>query len=339
MEAAKIYVIDGKFAIELKAFAKIINYSPTALLDIVRRLLSKRIRIGIKWKKKWYILLPDMRRFLQLLDGKEVPDQIITTPSNHDIDLEKNWVEVVKRYPALLPKRDNEELARPRYNLPPVSPNPATGQLFMVQSSTLNSKTDLLITNVKNNNYRATTAYSYGYQISYDPKLMSTFDPGTAGSLNSTQLPQAFFEVCRALDAAENLRNGANPGVAPRNNISTTVSFDTGTIAVAATLPVVVSVGGDGSATISISDYLTGYSTFDGGGGDLKSTHLAAALYEISNILANAEKAVTPATDQPNNIQIVVDKEAGNAQVNANIPFTTSAAANGDVVISAIDYL
>ena len=188
--------------------------------------------------------------------------------------------------------------------------------------------------------FPATTDYKYGYYIIYDETKMSIFDPGTSESLKSTQVPQAFFEVCRALDAAENARNGANPGLTPRRNLSTTVSFDTGTIAVAATIPIVVSIQSDGTIQVVANDYLGGtYSTFANGGGDLTSSNLIAAFLETASMLSAAEKAVTPIENQPNNIQIQVDVEAGSATVSGNLPFTTLAASNGDVTIHAIDYL
>jgi hypothetical protein len=169
---------------------------------------------------------------------------------------------------------------------------------------------------------------------------MSTFDPGTDGTLKATQLPAAFFEIARALDAAEQDRNGANPGLTPRRNIATTVSFDTGTISVAATLPIIPTPQTDGSIKIAVQDYLgSTYSEFDNGGGDLGSDSIMEAFLEIASLLAAAEKAVTPTDSQPNNVQVNFDLEAGNSTISANIPFTSVAASNGDVTIKAIDYL
>ncbi|MCC5670884.1 hypothetical protein LC653_45850 [Nostoc sp. CHAB 5784] len=182
------------------------------------------------------------------------------------------------------------------------------------------------------------TFYKYGYYIHYDQNKMSIFDPGTAGTLKSTQIPQALFEVARALDAAENLRNGANPGLPPRRNLSTTVSFDTGTIAIAATLPISTGIQVGGSVGVAVSDYLgTTYSAFTNGGGDLSSDTLPEALLEVASVLAAAEKAVTPAENQPNNVQIIFDLETASATISANLPFNTAAGTTGDVVIQAID--
>lgn len=216
----------------------------------------------------------------------------------------------------------------------PVSSSVAVG------SSPLSSKTLINFIPSNQGSFPATTDYKYGYYIHYDPNKMSIFDPGTAGTLKSTQLPQAFFEVARSLDAAENLRNGANPGLPPRRNLSTTVSFDTGTIAIAATLPISTSIQTGGSVGVVVSDYLgTTYSAFTNGGGDLTSDTLPEALLEIGSLLAAAEKAVTPAENQPNNVQIIFDLETSSATISANLPFTTSAGTTGNVVIIAIDYL
>ncbi|MCG6135731.1 MAG: hypothetical protein MET45_13895 [Nostoc sp. LLA-1] len=188
--------------------------------------------------------------------------------------------------------------------------------------------------------FPATTDYKYGYYIFYSEERMSVFDPGEDGTLRATQLPSAFFEVARAMDAAEQNRNGANPGLAPRRNLATTVSFDTGTISVAATLPIIVSTETDGSIKIVAQDYLgSTYSGFDGGGGDLKADTIMEAFLEIASKLAAAEKLVVPTDSQPDNIQVSFDSESGTANISANIPFTSEAANDGDVVIIAIDYL
>lgn len=215
-------------------------------------------------------------------------------------------------------------------------------EAFELNSSTLSPKNSTSFVPLSQGEFRATSEYKYGYYITYNPLLMSIFDPGTSTLLNSTQLPAAFFEVCRALDAAENNRNGANPGLPPQRNISTTVSFDTGTIAVAATIPVTVSIGAAGVVTMTASNYLGAtYGAFDvgAGGGDLTSDTLPETLLEMATLLANAEKAVTPAENQPNNIQISFDLETSTATIAANMPFTSSAAADGAVEIIAIDYL
>lgn len=170
--------------------------------------------------------------------------------------------------------------------------------------------------------------------------MASTFDPGTGGTLKSTDLPGAFFELARFLDACESARNGANPGITPKQNITVSVDFGTKTAVVAAAIPAAFTIDTAGKLVTDASDYLgTIYSEFKPGGGSLKSTDAPSALVEMAGLLAAAEKAVTPVDDQPNNIQLVIDQETGAITVSATLPITTSTTAGGDVVIAAVDYL
>lgn len=170
--------------------------------------------------------------------------------------------------------------------------------------------------------------------------MASVFAPGTAGTLKATTLPSALFDAARALDAAENLRNGANPGLPPKRNIATTISLDTGTISIAATIPFNTSLGPAGQSILVPSDYLGApYSDFIDGGGQLNSAHIIGAFVETAQTVAAAEKAIQPVEDQPNNVQIAVDFETQTITVSAELPFNTASEADGDVVIKAIDYL
>jgi hypothetical protein len=72
----------------------------------------------------------------------------------------------------------------------------------------------------------------------------------TGSSLKSTNQPAALLEACLFLDSAEKARNGANPGIAPKNNISITVSSDDGVAQITATLPVDVTVLADGGVVM-----------------------------------------------------------------------------------------
>ncbi|NJL64897.1 MAG: hypothetical protein HC903_27705 [Methylacidiphilales bacterium] len=330
IQAYQVFKFDNSLAIHLQAFAKFANYSDKYLLKLIKKLKKRKIKIGFKWKRNWYIFIP--KKPINTSSSNSANVENIQTPSGEKVVI--NWQEVVNTVPFASTFTGSFNFFL------------QDGKLFVIipakdlVSLGLRSKTPFSPILLPPNKFQATTEYTYGYRIVYDRNKMSIFDPGTAGTLNSTQIPAAFFEVCRALDAAENLRNGSNPGLPPRRNLSTTVSFDTGTIAVAATLPVSVNVQTDGSIDITASDYLGAtYSTFSGGGGTLKSDTLPEAFLELANILAAAEKAVTPADAQPNNIQIQFDIETGSATISANMPFTTEAASDGDVTIHAIDYL
>ncbi|MBD2692637.1 hypothetical protein [Anabaena catenula] len=334
-EFYEVYMIDNRRAVPLQAYARLLNYSPGYLIALVKKLRQRRIYIGVKWRKYWYIFLPNISR----IQSPNRSVELTELPSGQQIDVDANWEKVAEVEPDIAPVQKNEN----SNNRPPliltVNQNRTLG-IVVNTSSGLIPKMGTPLVGVQNQQYRATTEYSYGNYINYDPNKMSTFDPGTSGTLKSTQIPQAFFEVCRALDAAENTRNGANPGLPPRRNLSTTASFDTGTIAVAATIPIVTTIQADGTIQIAGSDYLgSTYSTFANGGGGLESTNIVAAFLETASLLSAAEKAVTPVENQPNNVQIQIDVEAGSVVVSANLPFTTVAASNGDVTIKAIDYL
>ncbi|BAZ69145.1 hypothetical protein NIES4106_39160 [Fischerella sp. NIES-4106] len=305
IELDTVFVVNGRLAIKLTTFAKLLHYSDVYILQLIKKLLKKGIKIAFKWKINWYIFLPTIpiKSIIQNQndsnDGSAgVGDEIAITPSGDSINTD--WAAAVNE----LPPDVNAALGRTTFTITIVN-----NRLVIVVSSsellssTLTPKTGSPFIPPNLGLFPATTDYKYGYYIYYDPNKMSTFDPGTSGTLKSTQIPSAFFEICRALDAAENSRNGANPGLTPRRNISTTVSFDTGTIAVAATLPITPNIATDGSVGIVASDYLGApYSDFANGGGDLVSDSLPEALLEMASLLAAAEKAVTPAENQPNNI-------------------------------------
>lgn len=347
LELFEIYYIEGHLAIKLSALKKIVKfYSDHFLLSYLKKLLKKGIRFAYKWKKNWYVLIPKT----PITTSIDKPFQE-TKDKTYDVNFELpngtkaqfNWQQVLNNSPPEIKSfflQSTKKIVFQNNQLFLVGFYPATSDL---NSSTLSPKNLTSPKLLSSKSFPATTEYKYGYYIKYKETRMSTFDPGTSGLLSSTQLPAAFFEVCRALDAAENARNGANPGLAPQRNISTTVSFDTGTIAVAATLPITVAIGAGGKVDITASDYLgAGYADFDvtaNGDGDLTSDTLPEVFVEIATLLSNAEKAVTPAENQPDNVQVSFDLEEGLATVSANLPFNSDAAANGDVTVHAIDYL
>lgn len=163
----------------------------------------------------------------------------------------------------------------------------------------------------------------------------------TAGSsLKSDTKPAALVEAALVLDAAEKARNGNNPGITPKNNVSLTFSSDDGTANIAATLPVDVSVGADGSVKYLPKDYLGGgYATFTAGG-DITATSAMAAFLQVAQILSAAEKAIQPTEDQPNFIQVEASSETGTVTVTASLPYTSTIdATTGSLTITAYDYL
>jgi hypothetical protein len=167
---------------------------------------------------------------------------------------------------------------------------------------------------------------------------MSIFAPG-ASALKSTNQPAAFLEVCLLMDAAEKLRNGANPGVAAKNNVSVTVSIDEGVAQVTCTFPTTVSTSADGGLKYLAKEYLGGtYSVFVPGG-DVTATILPDAVVQIAALLAASEKGVLPVEDQPNNIQIESSSENGTISITGTIPVSAATDATGHIQITAVDYL
>ena len=161
----------------------------------------------------------------------------------------------------------------------------------------------------------------------------------TGSSLKSTTLPGAFLEACLFLDSAEKARNGANPGITPKNNVSITFSSDDGTANIAATLPVDVSQLADGGVKYLPKDYLGGtYAAFTAGG-DVTATSRMAAVSQIAQILSAAEKAIQPTEDQPNFIQVDSSSESGTITITAALPITQTIDSAGHITIAALDYL
>lgn len=161
----------------------------------------------------------------------------------------------------------------------------------------------------------------------------------TGSSLKADTIPGALVEAALLVDAAEKARNGANPGITPKNNVSLTFSSDDGTANIAATIPADITVGSDGSVKYLAKDYLGGtYAAFTAGGA-VTATSVMAAFVQVAQILSAAEKAIQPAEDQPNFIQVDSSSEAGTITVTAALPFTSTIDASGNLTIIALDYL
>lgn len=169
---------------------------------------------------------------------------------------------------------------------------------------------------------------------------MSTFDPGTSGTLKSDTLPEALMECAIKLSQAELSRNAANPGVPAQNRITVACEFDGNTSTITAAIPVGIAIDGStGKAVITATDYLgSAYSTFANGGGDLASSNLVAAFMELSQLVSSAELAMDVAT-RANNITIAYDPENLLANISAALPFTATLDTAGAVKVVAQDYL
>jgi hypothetical protein len=160
----------------------------------------------------------------------------------------------------------------------------------------------------------------------------------TASTLKSDNMPAALLEAALLVDAAEKARNGANPGVAPKNNLSVTFNSDDGTCLIAATIPADVTVS-SGGIQYAAKDYLGASYTSFTAGGDVTATNRIAAFVQVAQILSAAEKAVTPIEDQPNNVTVDSSSETGSITVAATLPVSSAIDTNGSVLFTAVDYL
>ena len=161
----------------------------------------------------------------------------------------------------------------------------------------------------------------------------------TGSSLKSTNIPAALLETALFLDTAEKNRNGANPGLAPKNSLNLTISSDEGLINISAVMPAEVTIGAGGTLVYNAKDYLGGsYSNFTPGG-DITATSRQDALVQIAQILSSAEKLIQPQEDQPNFVQIDSSSEAQTITVTATLPYNAVILAGGTVEIITVDYL
>lgn len=80
-------------------------------------------------------------------------------------------------------------------------------------------------------------------------------------------------------------------------------------------------------------------STFNNGGGSLKSTTKPAAMLEIANLLANAEAAASTTDNPLNSISVTFDLEAKLAQISATLPIGVAIGTAGNFYGGASNYI
>lgn len=166
---------------------------------------------------------------------------------------------------------------------------------------------------------------------------MSTFAPGTGGTLTATNLPAAIFELSRLLMQRINAVSSA----ARPTFISTfTTNGVTGVHTVQFDGPLSVAIQTDGAPKLTATDFLSslsasgGDNTFaPGTGGTLKSSGLVQAFLEACQLLQNAELAI-PAETRPNNVSVTYTTEDGLVSIALTLPVTLT-----NLVYVATDYL
>jgi hypothetical protein len=168
---------------------------------------------------------------------------------------------------------------------------------------------------------------------------MSTF-VNTGSDLDSTTLPGAFAEALFKLNTAERVRNAANPNQPPKNFVTSSADFDGGVLNIATTIPLSPIRNSTGQVVMAAKDYLgSTYSAFVPGTSDVESTNLVAVVLELASLLSDAEKAVLPVADQPNNVIMSFDYENSQANITATLPITAALTASGSIDVIVTDYL
>lgn len=163
---------------------------------------------------------------------------------------------------------------------------------------------------------------------------MSNFNNSGTG-LRSTNIPAAFLELAVFLSETERTASTAEN---PLNNITITFDAEARSAAIAATLPIKAILSESGQIVVSAINYLGATYVFNGNANsDIRATHPPAAFLEMAQIVAGAEQKVT--VNQPNNITISMDLEAGTATITAALGFIVTINATGQPIITVVDYL
>jgi hypothetical protein len=168
---------------------------------------------------------------------------------------------------------------------------------------------------------------------------MSTF-VNTGSDLDSTTLPAALAESMFKLNTQERIRNAANPNQPPKNFVTSTADFDGGVLNIATTIPIAPIRNSTGQIVMIGKDYLgSTYSAFTPGTSDVESTNLVALVLELAAIVSDAEKAVLPVADQPNNVIVSFDYENSQANITCTLPISSTLTASGSIDVVVTDYL
>jgi hypothetical protein len=80
-------------------------------------------------------------------------------------------------------------------------------------------------------------------------------------------------------------------------------------------------------------------STFNNGGGTIKSTNKPSAFLEIAHLINEAERTASTVDVTLDNVTITYDTGARTAAINATLPVGSTINSSGQIVISASNYL
>lgn len=80
-------------------------------------------------------------------------------------------------------------------------------------------------------------------------------------------------------------------------------------------------------------------STFNNGGGTLKSTNKPAAFLEIAHLINETERSASTVDVTLDNVTVAYDTGARTSSISATLPIGASVNSSGQIVVSATNYL
>lgn len=84
----EVYYINGRQAIKLSSFARLVNYSDIYLLQIIKNLFKKRIYIAYKWKRNYYVFIPKKPLKIEVDSPSGIPIETVETPSGDELKID-----------------------------------------------------------------------------------------------------------------------------------------------------------------------------------------------------------------------------------------------------------
>ena len=159
---------------------------------------------------------------------------------------------------------------------------------------------------------------------------MTTFNPGTGGTLKSVTWEAALFEAAQLLDTAEqaDTANTSNFIAVDPNPVGNTLDLN-------ANLPFTVAIdSATGKPTISAFTYCV-QSFTPGTGSDLKATTLQEAVLEIAQKVQNLEQS----QGETNRLNLIYNTDQLLCSIVTTNPYTVAINASGGLTYTAIPYL
>lgn len=151
-------------------------------------------------------------------------------------------------------------------------------------------------------------------------------------ALTKTDLPGALLELSQVLAAAEGTTN----------NIQVTPDFEDGVVSVTFAFPGSVTVGADGTMSLSVDDYVT-IADFDPtsilGEGNTRSNAAATLVELTSKMIRDNAALVNAGTELPEDVTVALGANLSTGAIagNFNFPIDVSLS-GGDISVAAVNY-